>query len=236
MSTVSEPVTEIDEGPDEAEKTTVGGIPHNSSTDVLLHKKNEEFSELEEGLRSEAQKHRSPSDPSSRMFASLSFSGGTSAVHTRARSQTYSPWTPDNSPAILTWKNLNVSTKTTPPKTLLHNVSGTITGGFWAIMGASGGGKTSLLLTLSLRLDTSKIDIVGDMRLNGREYQKNALKAMSAYVLQDDLLHAELTVAETLSYAARLRLADVCDNEEQLFRVEEVRPTPTRIYVVTPVV
>ena len=36
-----------------------------------------------------------------------------------------------------------------------------MTGGFWAIMGASGGGKTTLLSTLSLRLDPSKMDITG---------------------------------------------------------------------------
>lgn len=45
---------------------------------------------------------------------------------------------------------------------------------------------------------------------------------MSAYVLQDDLLHAELTVAETISYAAQLRLADICEEEERVGREQEV--------------
>jgi ATP-binding cassette subfamily G (WHITE) protein 2 len=140
----------------------------------------------------------------------------------RPRALTFSPWQPSDSPAVLTWKDLTVSTKTTPPKVLLNNVTGSITGGFWAIMGASGGGKTTLLSTLSLRLDSAKMNIVGDMRFNGRIYQKNALKSMSAYVLQDDLLHAELTVGETISYAAQLRLANICDEEERMFREKEV--------------
>jgi ABC-type lipoprotein export system ATPase subunit len=51
-------------------------------------------------------------------------------------------------------------------------------GGFCAIMGASGGGKTTLLSALSLRLDTRKMNVTGEFRLNGREYSKPVLKAM----------------------------------------------------------
>jgi ATP-binding cassette subfamily G (WHITE) protein 2 len=89
-------------------------------------------------------------------------------------------------------------------------------------MGASGGGKTTLLSALSLRLDTKKMNITGDFRLNGREYSKSVLKAMSAYVMQDDLLHAELTVAETVSYAAKLRLAGKCTKAERIARENHV--------------
>lgn len=52
----------------------------------------------------------------------------------------FSPTIPANSPVVLTWQNLSVTTTTASPKVLLDNISGTITGGFWAIMGASGGG------------------------------------------------------------------------------------------------
>mmetsp|Transcript_1941 Transcript_1941/g.2026 ORF Transcript_1941/g.2026 Transcript_1941/m.2026 type:complete len:693 (-) Transcript_1941:52-2130(-) len=118
-----------------------------------------------------------------------------------------SPHAPQNAPVVLSFQDLYVTTgPNRSGKILLHGVSGSITGGFWAIMGASGGGKTTLLSALSLRLDTKKMNITGDFRLNGREYSKSVLKAMSAYVMQDDLLHAELTVAETISYAAQLRL------------------------------
>jgi ATP-binding cassette subfamily G (WHITE) protein 2 len=89
-------------------------------------------------------------------------------------------------------------------------------------MGASGGGKTTLLSTLSLRLDTNYMDITGEIRLNGREYSRQMLKTMSAYVMQDDLLHAELTVWETLSYSSQLRMPAVITNEQRKERVEEV--------------
>ena len=73
-------------------------------------------------------------------------------------------------------------------------------GGLWGIMGSSGSGKTTLLSVLSLRLDRNRMNCTGDIRLNGRPYNKNLLKAMSGYVMQDDLVHAMLTVNETLRY------------------------------------
>eukprot|EP00981_Chlorochromonas_danica_P000564 scaffold131_cov174-Ochromonas_danica.AAC.1 len=45
---------------------------------------------------------------------------------------------------------------------------------------------------------------------------------MSAYVMQDDLLHAELTVYETLSYAAQLRMPSGTTAEERRNRIDEV--------------
>lgn len=81
----------------------------------------------------------------SRSSSSISASG-------RNRAVTFSPAAPNNSPTILTFTNISVTTKTSNKKILLDNISGSITGGFWAIMGASGGGKTTLLSTLSLRL------------------------------------------------------------------------------------
>lgn len=140
----------------------------------------------------------------------------------RSRAMTFTPAVPENSPTILTFSNLIVTTKTAHPKMLLKDISGNITGGFWAIMGSSGSGKTTLLSTLSLRLDTAYMDIQGEFRLNGREYSRAVLKAMSAYVMQDDLLHAELTVEETLFYAAHLRMPKELTNEERMERVNQV--------------
>lgn len=134
----------------------------------------------------------------------------------RVRVYSFSAAAPENAPVVLVWKDLTVKTRTNPPKTLLHGISGAITGGFWAIMGASGGGKTTLLSTISLRLDQSKIEITGDIHLNGHKYDTGILKSMSAYVLQDDLLHAELTVKETIAYHAELRLAGKMDNAGRL--------------------
>ena len=88
--------------------------------------------------------------------------------------------------------------------------------------GASGSGKTTLLSTLSLRLSSNAMNIGGEIRLNGREYDTAILKSMSAYVMQDDLLHAELTVEETLGWAALLRMPRVTTSEKRAKRVEEV--------------
>jgi ATP-binding cassette, subfamily G (WHITE), member 2 len=138
----------------------------------------------------------------------------------RGRALTFSPAIPNNSPTVLTFSNIIVSTKGKKPKVLLNNISGNITGGFWAIMGSSGGGKTTLLSTLSLRLDTNYMNIEGHFRLNGKEYDRSVLKAMSAYVMQDDLLHAELTVEETLMYAARLRMPSSVTKLEREERIQ----------------
>jgi ABC-type multidrug transport system ATPase subunit len=80
--------------------------------------------------------------------------------------------------------NLDNGFKPGQPKALLNNISGAITGGLWAIMGASGSGKTTFLSVLSLRLDTQRMKMSGDIRINGRTYNKNTLKAMSGYVMQ----------------------------------------------------
>lgn len=141
----------------------------------------------------------------------------------RERRMTFSPVANAEAPAVLTFANLSVAAKGKKHAgKILDNLSGMITGGFWAIMGASGSGKTTLLSTLSLRLDPNYMDITGDFRLNGREYSRADLKAVSAYVMQDDLLHAELTVHETLFYAAKLRMGNEATSEQRKARIDEV--------------
>ncbi len=135
----------------------------------------------------------------------------------------FTPTAPDNAPTVLSFSNLIVTTKTEPPKILLNNVSGNIIGGLWAIMGASGSGKSTLLSTLSLRIDNRYVDIKGDFRLNGRRYSRDVLKTMSGYLMQDDLLFAELTVQETLYYAAELRMLSITKSKiERCNRIDEV--------------
>jgi ATP-binding cassette, subfamily G (WHITE), member 2 len=131
----------------------------------------------------------------------------------------YEPITPPNSPVIITWENLTVTTipkRGQEPKKLLNNLSGTISGGLWAIMGGSGSGKTTFLSTLALR--TNRMRTEGKVLLNGREYDKALLKAMSGYVMQDDLLISTLTVEETLAYTALLRTPKNLSQEERSAR------------------
>lgn len=141
---------------------------------------------------------------------------------TKRESTRFSPDINEKAPAVLTWKNLTVSvTKNKITKNLLNGISGTINGGFWAIMGSSGGGKTTLLNALALRLD-SYIAMRGDVTLNGRPYQKNLLKQMSAYVMQDDVLMAELSVEETMVFTAKLRMLPGSTKEDRKARSDEL--------------
>jgi ATP-binding cassette subfamily G (WHITE) protein 2 len=135
---------------------------------------------------------------------------------------------PSDAPAVLTWNNVSVSTRPRrgrEPKTILNNMNGCIGGGLWAIMGASGSGKTTFLSVLSLRLDTNRMKIEGDIRINGKSYNKNLLKTMSGYVMQDDLIHAMLTVQETLMYTAALRMPNTCLLAEREARCDECLKT-----------
>lgn len=121
----------------------------------------------------------------------------------------FAPVAPTNAPTVLTFSNLKVTTRQAnvdARKVLLNNISGSITGGLWAIMGSSGSGKTTFLSSMARRLDTNRMAMSGDILLNGRQYSKHELKSMSGYVMQDDLIHAHLTVKETLMFTAQLRL------------------------------
>ncbi|CAF2502773.1 unnamed protein product [Rotaria sp. Silwood2] len=145
--------------------------------------------------------------------------------------------TSDRVSTILVWQNLIVSareakklqfirrsiSKNFQPKTkrLLHNVSGAITGGLWAVMGPSGSGKSTLLNTLACRLDVNTI-VQGEMRLNGAPYDNAELKRIAGYVMQDDLLNGYLTVEETLMFTAELRLPRTLSDCERKVRVDEV--------------
>ena len=121
----------------------------------------------------------------------------------------FGPFHPPETPVVLTWSNVTVSTRrplalfgkppSTPPKELLDDIQGSITGGLWGIMGASGSGKTTFISTLALRLDTRAMEMKGDIRINAKSYNKHLLKSISGYVMQDDLVQATLTVYGTSS-------------------------------------
>lgn len=52
-----------------------------------------------------------------------------------ARSAVYTPVCPENAPTVLSFSNITVSKRGNAKKVLLNKISGSITGGFWAIMG-----------------------------------------------------------------------------------------------------
>uniref|UniRef100_A0A2P2KCR1 ATP-binding cassette transporter n=1 Tax=Rhizophora mucronata TaxID=61149 RepID=A0A2P2KCR1_RHIMU len=108
--------------------------------------------------------------------------------------------------ARLTWKDLTVMV------TLGHGESQKVLDGLTgyaepgtltALMGPSGSGKSTLLDALSSRLAANAF-LSGSILLNGRKAKLSF--GTAAYVTQDDNLIGTLTVRETISYSARLRL------------------------------
>lgn len=84
---------------------------------------------------------------------------------------------------------------------------------FVALMGPSGCGKSTLLKCLNGAnpVTAGEIRIQG-LKLNNENF--NMLKKHIGYVPQDDIVHRELTVKQTLYYAAKLRMsADVSNRE-----------------------
>lgn len=118
----------------------------------------------------------------------------------------------------LAWDNITVTTLD-GSKTLLTGASGVVHSRFLAIMGPSGSGKTTLMNVLARRMTNAKMD--GKAQLNGVVYGNAELKAVSGYVMQDDLLNGNLTVQETLDYTAALRLPETMTAAERKARVDE---------------
>ncbi|KAM3346327.1 hypothetical protein ACQJBY_020728 [Aegilops geniculata] len=93
----------------------------------------------------------------------------------------------------------------TNTKALLDGISGEAREGeLFAVMGASGAGKSTLLDALAGRI--TRASLRGGVTLNGEPLTDGRLRAISAYVMQDDLLYPMLTVRETLLFAAEFRL------------------------------
>eukprot|EP01091_Cochliopodium_minus_P001754 TRINITY_DN1168_c0_g1_i9.p1 TRINITY_DN1168_c0_g1~~TRINITY_DN1168_c0_g1_i9.p1 ORF type:complete len:661 (-),score=200.92 TRINITY_DN1168_c0_g1_i9:221-2203(-) len=103
---------------------------------------------------------------------------------------------------------------------ILHSVTADFKRGkMVAIMGSSGSGKTTLLNILGQKMGGI---MTGEVLANGRKFGKKEFKHNMAYVQQDDLLLAFLTVQETLGYAAKLRLTKDMSDEQKLGIVDEV--------------
>eukprot|EP01087_Luapelamoeba_hula_P022636 TRINITY_DN8165_c0_g1_i1.p1 TRINITY_DN8165_c0_g1~~TRINITY_DN8165_c0_g1_i1.p1 ORF type:complete len:719 (-),score=140.48 TRINITY_DN8165_c0_g1_i1:90-2246(-) len=103
---------------------------------------------------------------------------------------------------------------------ILNNISGKVEAGkMIAIMGPTGSGKTTLLNVLARR---TKMNVTGDILINGKEIKGHRLKRRMAYVLQDDVFFTQITVRDTLNYTAQLRLPRKLGSKEKASRVNEV--------------
>ncbi|CAN6172068.1 unnamed protein product [Urochloa humidicola] len=127
----------------------------------------------------------------------------------------------DGGGVFITWEDVWVTAVDGRGRaaTILHGVSGSARPGeVLAIMGPSGCGKTTLLDTLAGRLDTN-LRSKGDILINGRR-QKLAF-GTSAYVTQENVLMATLTVREAIYYSAQIQLPDTMPVAEKLARADD---------------
>lgn len=124
--------------------------------------------------------------------------------------------------AWLAWRDLTVKVLNHKgeTQTVLDNLTGYAEPGhFTAIMGPSGSGKSTLLDTLAGRLATNTTQ-TGIVLLNGRK--RKLCYGAAAYVTQEDNLIGTLTVRETITYSAKLRLPDKMPAIEKVAIVESV--------------
>ncbi|GBG74813.1 hypothetical protein CBR_g19325 [Chara braunii] len=109
------------------------------------------------------------------------------------------------------------------PKQILKRVSGAIKPGeLTAIMGPSGCGKTTMLELLMGRRRCGVLG--GSIMVDGVPFedQREWMEANAAFVKQEDVGFAELTVRESLTYSAMMRLPRTMDDKQKLIRVEQI--------------
>ena len=124
------------------------------------------------------------------------------------------------------FRNINYTVrlrKTLTRKEILTNVSGLVEAGqLCAIIGPSGAGKSSLLDVVSGRyceIAGSRLD--GDLIVAGQRDPRRIARSV-AFVKQKDLHFGELTVHETFSISARMRLGKSVSPAERKRRIEDL--------------
>lgn len=106
-------------------------------------------------------------------------------------------------------------------KPILTNISGYVEPGqMLAVMGPSGAGKSSLLDILAKKHKRGVTS--GRILINGMSPTRQQFKRITGFVDQDDSLMGTLTVRETLTYAALMRLPRHMPLQKKQKRVEEV--------------
>ncbi|XP_032238636.1 ABC transporter G family member 21 [Nematostella vectensis] len=120
-----------------------------------------------------------------------------------------------NVPIFLDFKNIGVSIN---GREILKTINGKVRPGeMLALMGPSGSGKTTLLNVLAGRMAKD----AGDVLINGKHMNKK-LKKRIGYVMQEDIFFSHLTLKETLTYSAMLRLPDTLSKAQKLQKVDEI--------------
>ncbi|RLN39168.1 ABC transporter G family member 22-like isoform X1 [Panicum miliaceum] len=106
------------------------------------------------------------------------------------------------------------------PREILGGISGSASPGeVLALMGPSGSGKTTLLSILGGRAGGGAVE--GCVSYNDEPYSKS-LKRRIGFVTQDDVLFTHLTVKETLTYTALLRLPRTMTRQQKKERAMDI--------------
>lgn len=115
--------------------------------------------------------------------------------------------------------------------TILNDVSGYLKPGrMTLLLGPPGSGKSTLLLALAGKLDRN-LKKTGSITYNGHTLKEFCVQRTSAYISQTDNHIAELTVRETLDFAARCQGASASfsgytGNLARLEKEKNIRPSP----------
>lgn len=133
---------------------------------------------------------------------------------------------PKRPPVDIAFSDLTYSVKEgskNTVKTILKGVNGRLKSGeLTAIMGPSGAGKSTLLNILT-GYKTSGME--GSITINGHERDLSQFAKLSAYIMQDNQLHGNLSVEEAMNVATALKLGTQISKQEKQKVIQEILET-----------
>ena len=101
-------------------------------------------------------------------------------------------------------------------KEILKSCTGRFSPGtFTAILGPSGCGKTTMLNLISGRQQSSNLETIGDLVINGKKTKSIFdYKSYVGYVMQEDFILPTFTPYESFKFVADLRLPNLSEEEK----------------------